>query len=318
MKFSSPVTAFLFALPSASAIISIPEIDLGLLEDDPNAPKYCYDPTDDTCGPQVWEFLPFTDNQCGGQRNSPIAISSTRQCTPLTYDFYPGTCTWGDLIYNINDHSIKAEYPSTCDHPEVLIGSIVYEVAQWHVHLGQEHSIDGEFASAAVHIVHTLKSDPNGEATEPFAVVGYGLKAGTEVGINDPFLDRMIYGFGETATETASHCSLGLVTPTFFWKGVYAPFNIADPYAILPSNPTFYQYLGGLTTPPCTEAVFWNFLSDYIPVSVSQIDFINNLILNYIDPATCEKGTVADPKTGNTSRPPIDPAGRTVTRVGAC
>lgn len=304
------------------AQINILDIDLSLLDDDPNDPKYCYDTTNQACGPGVWDTLPYSENECGGNRQSPIAISSTSQCTNVTYDFnyYTGTCTWDDLVYEINDHSIKAVYPSSCDHPEVQIGSLVYEVAQWHVHLGQEHSIDGEFAAAAMHIVHSLKSDPLGEATEPFAVIGFGMKADAEAGETNLDLDRMIYGFRDTAIQAANDCSLlGLgPTPTWFWEGTSSPWLTANPYEILPSDPTFYQYLGSLTTPPCTEAVFWNFLSEYIPVSVAQLDFINNVILNYLDPNTCEKGTVADPMTGVTSRPPFTDAGRGVTKVGAC
>jgi carbonic anhydrase len=298
---------------------------LKLTCEDPKAPKYCYDPTNSSCGPPVWARLPFENNQCGGMRNSPIEITSTDSCVPMKYEFNPGTCTWGDLHYKINDHSIKAEYPSPlcCERPTFSVGGLTYEMLQFHIHLGQEHSVDGEFASASLHMVHALKSCPAGRSAEPFAVIGFGMKSGTEVGDNEPVLDRVLSGFVEVSKAAMNKCFEDCngcgedPKDHFFWEGVEASHSMADPYAMLPEGASFYQYLGGLTTPPCSEVVFWNFLSEYIPFSVAQADTINRLVLGYLDDE-CKMGTVADPKTANTSRPPIAPGNRPVVKVGMC
>jgi carbonic anhydrase len=276
------------------------------------SPKFCYDPTDNTCGPAVWPLLPFEKNECGGTMNSPIEIMSSEMCSPLPYTFNGGTCTWGDLTYKINDHSIKAEYPDSCVKPSFMVGKLEYEMAQFHIHLGQEHSIDGMFASASLHMVHTLKV--GGTSAQPFAVVGFGMKAGTVVGENNVVLDHILSGFVTAAKSKAKSCAC---ETKFFWEGMAAPMNMADPYALLPEMPSFFIYKGGLTTPPCSEVVFWNFLNDYVPVSVSQADTITQLILGYLD-AECKLGTVADPKTGNTSRPPFAPGKRLIAQAGSC
>jgi hypothetical protein len=50
---------------------------------------YCYDPTDKLCGPLIWDQLDIPDNQCGGSRNSPIAIETEPlgECEQLDYKF---------------------------------------------------------------------------------------------------------------------------------------------------------------------------------------------------------------------------------------
>jgi carbonic anhydrase len=194
---------------------------------------------------------------------------------------------------------------------------------QFHIHLGQEHSVDGEFAAASLHMVHALKSCPAGQTAEPFAVVGFGMKSGTEVGDNEPVLDRALSGFVEVSKEATNKCFEDCngcgedPNDFFFWEGVEASHTLADIYGMLPIDAKFYQYLGGLTTPPCSEVVFWNFLDEAIPISVAQADTINRLVLHYLDDK-CMLGTVADPKTANTSRPPIAPGTRTVVKAGAC
>ena len=44
--------------------------------------------------------------------------------------------------------------------------------------------------------------------------------------------------------------------------------NAAD---LLPQNKTYFSYKGSLTTPPCSEEVNWNLLSEPIEVSPEQI-----------------------------------------------
>jgi len=207
----------------------------------------------------------------------------------LPFFLQAGTCTYGQLEYKLDGYTLTANYPqdpADCVHPSVKIGDLEYSVIQWHYHLGTEHSIDDIFTSADVHIVHGLVSD-NADA-EPLAVVGFGVIVGTALGQTEPTIDKMINGFVKEELRVYEEC--GLPVPRIFWAGEDAPDVIADPYSELPADPNFFQYMGGLTTPPCTEAVMWNYLSDPINVSVAEKDTINRLILDYVDPYTCEVG----------------------------
>lgn len=146
---------------------------------------------------------------------------------------------------------------------------------------------------------------------QPFAIVGIA----NIVGAADPFVDRVINGFVAGYFEAAEDCDLARDP---IYEGTDTPSEIANPYAIFPELPTFYQYLGSRTVPPCTQDVFWNVLSEYTSIDSSQGDSLRSFILDWINPDTCRLGTVADPDTGSTSRPPIDPGDRPLSLTGEC
>lgn len=74
----------------------------------------------------------------------------------------------------------------------------------------------------------------------------------------------------------------------------------------------FLHYSGGLTTPPCTQDVWWNVASQPIIISVAQKEELNAIILSGYFDADCSPGTVANPITNSTSRPVQPRNGRTV------
>ena len=149
------------------------------------------------------------------------------------------------------------------------------------------------------------------EFAEPFTIIGIG----TVFGAADPFVDRIINGFVGGYIESAEDCNLSRDP---IYEGSAAPGEIANPYDMLPQAPKFYQYLGSHTVPPCEENVFWNYLSVYTSIDSSQGDTLRSLIIDWINPLTCRFGTVADPATGSTSRPPSDPGTRPISLTGEC
>jgi hypothetical protein len=76
---------------------------------------------------------------------------------------------------------------------------------------------------------------------------------------------------------------------------------------------TFYNYMGGLTTPPCSEVVVWNLADTPVQISIAQYNEMSFLILGYLD-ADCHIGTAASP-SGSTSRPVQPLNGREVKRI---
>ena len=48
----------------------------------------------------------------------------------------------------------------------------------------------------------------------------------------------------------------------------------------LPSNKTFFRYLGSLTTPPCTENVVWTVFTTRKQLSSAQLAIFRNVLAN--------------------------------------
>eukprot|EP01083_Nonionella_stella_P040581 110100_1 len=87
------------------------------------------------------------------------------------------------------------------------------------------------------------------------------------------------------------------------------------PYKILASG-QFYHYFGGLTTPPCTQAVWWNLNAKPMKVSVKQFAVLSEIILKTLDPSTeCTKPLTVASVTGSTSRPPQPLNGRVIKKI---
>lgn len=150
------------------------------------------------------------------------------------------------------------------------------------------------------------------------AVVGLFIQANAFVN-NDVFSD-VLAGFDDAADATAKQCN---VTPPVHWwsrGGGNSSFADADGdktvnvYGLIPENSTFYNYDGGLTTPPCSEIVEWNVADTPLSVSVAQYNDLSGLILNYLSPDSCEYATIASP-SGSTSRPVQLLNNRTVERI---
>ena len=146
---------------------------------------------------------------------------------------------------------------------------------------------------------------------EPFSIFGMGTVSGEA----DPFIDNLISGFVRDYFESAADCNI-IREPIY--EGTAARRETANPYSIFSDHPTFYQYLGSRTAPPCEEDVFWNYYTSYITIDDAQERTLRSFILNWVNPETCRLGTVADPDTGSTTRPAIDPGSRPVSWAGEC
>lgn len=116
---------------------------------------------------------------------------------------------------------------------------VEFDLAQVHFHLPSEHTVDGAAADAEFHLVHTA---------EDGRVLVLGVLAQEGGGTNEawqPFID----GAAAPGSENL-------------------PLDVA---AMLPTDPTFEEYAGSLTTPPCTEGVRWVIYDEPVELSADQI-----------------------------------------------
>jgi hypothetical protein len=137
-------------------------------------------------GPSQWPNILFppqiapSGNQCGGigQRTgygqSPIVVPAEARDSCDTglegYAFEGGSCTWEDLSFRIitNGVIIGAKLGATCSLGRMRVpGKTNYfNALQFHIHTSSEHSIDGTYYPAELHVVHQE------ETGESFAVFG--------------------------------------------------------------------------------------------------------------------------------------------------
>mmetsp|Transcript_19321 Transcript_19321/g.36081 ORF Transcript_19321/g.36081 Transcript_19321/m.36081 type:complete len:350 (+) Transcript_19321:222-1271(+) len=278
---------------------------------------YDYDPAS-LHGPDLWHNLHYedgTENQCGGHKNSPINIQEHACDTFQDYIFDSGDCMIGDFAFLLNHHAEQgnAPPPSTCQPGRMRIPGVEgeFELLQFHFHTSSEHTLNDKNFGGELHMVHKQVGG------DRLAVMGVFLTPSATV--PDPIMNGILSNFDSFADE--AHHSCNISSPYHWWqeeievdikKLQSIQMNVYD---LIPEGATFYNYDGGLTTPPCSEIVEWSVADKPLAITVAQYNDFVNLMLTYVDHETCEYGTVANPATGSTSRPVQPLNGRTVQRI---
>ncbi|WP_369369926.1 carbonic anhydrase [Promicromonospora sp. Populi] len=187
-------------------------------------------------GPDEWGQLSDEFVECSaGTAQSPIDLPdhAEQQTTePPTITAWP---TVGESV----DTGHTIQLVPDGDASEVEWKDEEFELAQVHFHMPSEHTVEGEVLDAEFHFVHTTEE---GQAL----VIGVlAEESSTENEAWQPFID----GAAEPGTEDL-------------------PLDVA---AMLPTDPTFEEYTGSLTAPPCTEGVEWVVYHEPIELSAEQI-----------------------------------------------
>ncbi len=173
-----------------------------------------------------------------GGSQTPINLdtdSATRVAIPPIGTSYPAT----DIEVEHLGNTVEAIIPPGT--AEIVVGSTVYEVVQFHFHTPSEHFRDGEEFPIEMHIVHR-------SADGELLVIGIFLAEGPP----NQALSRI---FDDLPQQPGDHVDL-------------EDFELAD---ILPFSLGSYRYTGSLTTPDCREGVEWIVLALEQFVSAEQI-----------------------------------------------
>ena len=197
-------------------------------------------------GPQAWGQLKPEFTTCAiGKRQTPINIedSYTLQgpAEPLLFNYQPANGT----VVNTG-HSIQVNLQG---NNTLTVRGSTYSLVQFHFHTPSEEQVNFRSFAMVAHLVH--KNDQG-----QLAVVAVLLDPGQANGLIDKVWTYM---------------------PLDIHDEVRMPAGLLDMDELLPQDQRYYQFMGSLTTPPCTENVLWNVIKQPTQVSKEQIRLFQQL-----------------------------------------
>ncbi len=204
-------------------------------------------------GPQNWGKLKPEFNLCAiGKRQSPINIeeSATLQgpAEPLQFNYTPSI---GSVVNN--GHTIQVDVAG--DNTLTVRGS-VYKLVQFHFHTPSEEQVNFRNFAMVAHLVHK-----NNEGQ--LAVVAVLL----DPGVANALINKV---WTYMPLDTSDR--------------VRMPDGLIDMNELLPKDQRYYQFIGSLTTPPCTEGVLWMVMKQPTLLSREQIRLFQQLFPNNARP----------------------------------
>lgn len=172
-------------------------------------------------GPAEWGHLAKDFAECeAGDAQSPIDLPDHAETKLSEHPKISSSPTVGESV----DTGHTIQLVPDGDASEIEWKDNEFDLAQVHFHMPSEHTVEGKALDAEFHFVHTTE---DGQVL----VLGVLAQQGDENDAWQPFID----GAAEPGSDEL-------------------PIDVT---AMLPTDPTFEEYAGSLTTPPCTECVDW-------------------------------------------------------------
>jgi len=204
-------------------------------------------------GPEAWGKLQAEFGVCAtGQRQSPINIedSNTLQgpAEPLLFNYTPSNGT----VIN-NGHTVQVDVQGS---NTLTVRGSNYALVQIHFHSPSEEQINFRNYAMVAHLVHK-------NAEGQLAVVAVLLEPGQA----NAFID-----------------TVWTYMPLDVNDRVRMPAGLFELKGLLPQDQRYYQFLGSLTTPPCTEGVLWMVLKQPVQISAAQLRLFQQLYPNNARP----------------------------------
>ncbi len=210
-------------------------------------------------GPQTWGQLKPDFNLCAiGRRQSPINIEESATlrgpAEPIQFDYTPSSAS----VVN-NGHTIQVDMVG--DNTIKVRGSS-YKLLQFHFHHPSEERVNQRGFAMVAHLVHR-----NTEGQ--LAVVAVLL----EPGAANPMINKV-----------------WTYMPLDAGDRVRMPTGVLEMAELLPKDQRYYQFMGSLTTPPCSEGVLWMVLKQPVTVSREQLRLFAQLFPNNARPVQQANG----------------------------
>jgi len=141
---------------------------------------------------------------------------------------------------------------------------------QFHWHSPSEHTIDGVLYPLEVHLVTQTN------VTKDLAVLGVMYKYGDE----NPLLAKLWPTESDDFAFRLKGEQTGPEEDHLHQKGSKSdvPTDIDAMKELLPEDRSYFAYRGSLTTPPCSEGVYWHLMKTPVTASVDQVQNFQNVL----------------------------------------
>ncbi|MGD2015446.1 MAG: carbonic anhydrase family protein [Desulfobacterales bacterium] len=189
-------------------------------------------------GPEHWGKLDPKFSACSaGKNQSPINLTDfiESDLKPVSIQYEAG----GNEIIN-NRHTIMVRF---APGSKISIDGHEFELRQYHFHAPSENHINGKSYPMEAHLVHV-------DQNKNLAVIAVMFEEGQA---------------NQSLADVWSHM------PEKGGERRSLPSAISAE-GILPSNRDYYRFNGSLTTPPCSEGVWWLVMTEAVTASKEQID----------------------------------------------
>jgi len=199
-------------------------------------------------GPRHWGDLAPENISCKiGKNQSPIDLRD--KAAVGTTGLPQLDIHYRDVPLKIvnNGHTLRVNYPLGS---YIKVGGHRYELLQFHFHTPSEHKKEGFNYPMEAHLVH---KDGDGN----LAVIGVIFQEGEE----NPQVQTLLDNLPKTIGKQEIHRNASL-----------------NPVMFFPGNTEFYKYSGSLTTPPCSEGVYWMVFKHPIEASAEQLEAMNEVL----------------------------------------
>src|SRR5450830_1272212 len=206
-------------------------------------------------GPAAWGKMQPEFSTCSlGRRQSPVHITDADTLVgpaePLQLRYMPSTASGVN-----NGHTIQVDLDPASPNT-LTVRASTYTLLQFHFHHPAEERINYKGYSMVAHLVH--KNDQN-----QLAVVAVLMDPGP----TSAFINK-VWTYMPLDNQDRVQMPAGAL-------------NVAD---LLPPDLRYYQFLGSLTTPPCTEGVLWLVLKTPVTLSSEQLRLFSKLFPNNARP----------------------------------
>jgi carbonic anhydrase len=188
-------------------------------------------------GPENWSKVDPKNVMCAlGRNQSPIDLGGFVEADlePLKLAYKAGAA---DIVNN--GHTVQVDYaPGSM----LTVDGRTFELKQFHFHAPSENRIGGKQFPLEGHLVH---ADKDGN----LAVVAVMYQEGAANALLGKLWEKMPAKAGEKAELPAGLSAAQL----------------------LPADRDYYRFNGSLTTPPCSEGVWWLVMKQPASVSKAQV-----------------------------------------------